>query len=94
MLRYVAQHAAPNFRLAEVAGVQSEMQLAYAGLHQLCSPMLGKLDALPEPQRSALSVAFGRSDGAAPDRFLVGLATLGLLAETAEQQPLMCLIDR
>jgi len=93
LLRYVAERAAATFRVADVACVESEMELAYAGLHQLCSPMLDVLDTLPEPQRSALRVAFGLSSGKAPDRFLVGLATLSLLAQVAEGQPLMCLID-
>ena len=69
------------------------MELAFAGLHQLCAPMLGRLDLLPKPQRDALAVAFGMRDGQAPDRFLVGLAMLSLLAATAEDQPLVCLID-
>ena len=69
------------------------MQFAFAGLHQLCAPLLDRADALPDPQRSALGVAFGRQGGAAPDRFLVGLATLNLLAEVAEEAPLLCLVD-
>ena len=93
LLRYLAERAAMAFRVAEVAAVESEMELAYAGLHQLCAPMSDEFDALPEPQRLALSVAFGLSDGKAPDRFLVGLATLSLLAQVAENRPLMCLID-
>ena len=93
LLRHLAQRADADFRVAEIAGVESEVELAYAGLHQLCSPMLDHLGALPDPQKSALSVAFGLSDGNAPDRFLVGLATLSLLAETAEKRPLVCLID-
>ena len=93
LLHYIARRAASDFRIAEIAGVESEMELAYAGLHQFCLPMLSRLGALPEPQQSAIGVAFGMSGGPAPDRFLVGLATLGLLAETAEKQPLMCLVD-
>ena len=69
------------------------MELAFAGLHQLCVPMLGRLDRLPRPQRDALAVAFGMQEGHAPDRFLVGLAVLSLLAATAEDQPLACLVD-
>ena len=69
------------------------MELAYSGLHQLCAPMLDRLDRLPVPQRDALATVFGRSSGPAPDRFLVGLATLTLLAEVAEQQPLLCVVD-
>ena len=71
----------------------AETQFAFAGLHQLCAPLLDRADALPDPQRSALGVAFGRQGGAAPDRFLVGLATLNLLAEVAEEAPLLCLVD-
>jgi DNA-binding CsgD family transcriptional regulator len=69
------------------------MELAFAALQQLCAPMLDKLGALPDPQRDALGVAFGLNTGVAPDRFLVGLAALGLLSEVAEQQPLLCVID-
>ena len=79
--------------LARVAGVESEMELAFAALQQLCAPMLDKLVGLPDPQRDALGVAFGPNPGAAPDRFLVGLAALSLLSEAAEQQPLLCVID-
>jgi len=73
--------------------VQSEMELAFAGLHQLCAPMLDRLDRLPGPQREALRTAFGLSAGPPPDRFLVGLAVLGLLSEMAEQRPLLCAVD-
>jgi DNA-binding CsgD family transcriptional regulator len=79
--------------LARVAGIESEMELAFAALQQLCAPMLDKLAGLPDPQRAALGVAFGLETGAAPDRFLVGLAALSLLSEVAEQQPLLCVID-
>jgi predicted ATP-dependent serine protease len=79
--------------LARVAGVESEMELAFAALQQLCAPMLDKLAGLPDPQRAALGVAFGLNTGAAPDRFLLGLAALNLLSEAAEQQPLLCVID-
>src|SRR5262249_40136626 len=68
-------------------------ELAYAALHQLCSPMLEDLDALPEPQQAALRIAFGLSYGPPPDQFLVGLATLTLVAQYAEERPLTCLID-
>jgi DNA-binding CsgD family transcriptional regulator len=85
--------AASGFRVESSIGVAAETQFAFAGLHQLCAPLLDRADALPDPQRSALGVAFGRRDGAAPDRFLVGLATLNLLAEVAEKAPLLCLID-
>ena len=93
LLRYLADSSAADFRLVEIAGVESEMELAYAGLHQLCLPMLDHLDSLPDPQQSALSVSFGLTAGTAPGRFFVGLATLSLLAEMAEAQPLMCLVD-
>ena len=69
------------------------MELAYNGLHQLCAPMLDRLDRLPPPQRTALATVFGLSEGPAPDRFLVGLATLTLFADVAEQQPLVCIVD-
>src|SRR5580704_13356476 len=80
-------------RIARIAGVESEMELAFAGLHALCAPMLGRLGHLPVPQRDALSTAFGMSAGPPPDRFLVGLAVLSLLAAAAEEQPLVCIID-
>lgn len=92
LLEYVAVQAL-GCRLVRGGGVQSEMELAYAGLHQLCVPMLDRLDRLPEPQRAALRTAFGISAGPAPDRFMVGLAVLGLLSDVAERQPLMCLVD-
>lgn len=79
--------------VARATGVQSEMELAFAGLHQLCAPMLDRTERLPMPQREALRTAFGFSAGPAPDRFLVGLAMLGLLSEVAEDQPLLCVID-
>jgi DNA-binding CsgD family transcriptional regulator/tetratricopeptide (TPR) repeat protein len=82
-----------GWHVARAVGMESEMELAYAGLHQLCAPMLDHLDRLPAPQREALATVFGRSVGAAPDRFLVGLATLTLFAEVAEQQPLVCIVD-
>ena len=85
--------SAAGCRIARVAGVESQMELAFAGLHQLCAPMLAHLDRLPGPQRDALAVAFGLSTGSAPDRFLVGLAVLSLLAEVAEDQPLVCVVD-
>jgi predicted ATPase len=80
-------------RVARAAGVQSEMELAFAALHQLCAPMLDQLERLPRPQRQALSKAFGLSSGTPPDRFLVGLAVLGLFARVAEERPLACLVD-
>jgi DNA-binding NarL/FixJ family response regulator len=92
LLRYCARQAS-GFRVARIAGVESEMELPFAGLHQLCAPVLGRLGALPEPQQVALGVALGLSSGPAPDRFLVGLAALGLLAEVAAERPLLCLVD-
>src|SRR5215471_13370933 len=85
--------AAAGMRVARVAGVESEMELAYAALQQLCAPMLEGLERLPDPQRDALGVVFGLRAGEAPDRFLVGLAALSLLAEAAQKQPLLCVID-
>ncbi|WP_438872432.1 ATP-binding protein [Paractinoplanes maris] len=82
-----------GFRVESSTGVESETQFAFAGLHQLCEPLLDRKNALPEPQQTALGVAFGRQGGAAPDHFLVGLATLNLLAEVAEEGPLLCLVD-
>ncbi|HEY2437310.1 MAG TPA: AAA family ATPase, partial [Solirubrobacteraceae bacterium] len=82
-----------GFRVLRAVGVQSEMELAFAALQQLCGPLLGLLERLPAPQRGALVVAFGLRAGDAPDRFLVGLAVLSLLSEAAEEQPLVCLVD-
>jgi DNA-binding CsgD family transcriptional regulator len=92
LLRYLSQRVA-GWRVATAVGVESEMELAYSGLHQLCGPLLDHLDRLPGPQREALATVFGLGVGAAPDRFLVGLATLSLLADAAEQQPLVCIVD-
>ncbi|HEV2815289.1 MAG TPA: AAA family ATPase [Solirubrobacteraceae bacterium] len=84
---------ADRVRVARIAGVESEMELPFAALHQLCAPVLDRLDALPEPQRIALRVALGLASGAAPDRFLVALAALSLLAEVAAERPLLCVVD-
>jgi DNA-binding CsgD family transcriptional regulator len=92
LLDYVAEQA-KQCQVARAGGVESEMELAYAALHQLCGPMLGRIDRLPAPQREALSTAFGLSTGPAPDRLLVGLAVLSMLSDTAEAQPLVCLVD-
>ena len=92
LLEYLRE-AASGCRVVRVAGLQFEMELAFAALHQLCASMLDRLPVLPEPQRDALGTVFGIRAGPAPDRFLVGLAVLSLLAETAEAQPLVCLID-
>jgi DNA-binding CsgD family transcriptional regulator len=92
LLEYLSQQAS-GCRLARAAGVQSEMELPFAGLHQLCAPMLDNLPHLPRPQREVLRTAFGISAGSAPDRFLIGLAVLSLLSDAAEQQPLVCVVD-
>src|SRR5579871_6745567 len=92
LLEYAAG-AAADMRVARAAGVESEMELAFAGLHQPCAPLLDLLERLPAPQRDALGIAFGLREGAAPDRFLVGLAVLTLLSEAAEERPLLCLVD-
>jgi DNA-binding CsgD family transcriptional regulator len=84
---------AQGCQVARTAGVQSEMEFAFAGLHQLLTPMLGRLKALPAPQQEALRTVFGISAGPPPDRFLVALAVLSLLSEVAAEQPLVCLID-
>jgi DNA-binding CsgD family transcriptional regulator len=92
LLAYAAD-TAPDFQVARAEGVESEMELPFAALQQLCGRMLDRLDQLPAPQRDALGVAFGLRAGSAPDRFLVGLAVLGLLSDVATSQPLLCLID-
>ena len=92
LLGYLADRAS-RCRVLPVVGVQSEMELAFAGLHQLCAPLLDRLRELPGPQQDALRAAFGMSAGPAPERFLVGLASLGLLAEAATEQPVVCLAD-
>ncbi len=85
--------SAAGFGVIRAVGVESEMELAFAALQQLCAPMLDRLDRLPAPQRDALGVAFGLRAGDAPDRFLVGLAVLSLLSEAAEERPLVCVVD-
>ncbi|HEY2127633.1 MAG TPA: AAA family ATPase [Streptosporangiaceae bacterium] len=92
LLEYLAARAA-GCRVLRVSGVESEMELAFAGLHQLCAPLLDRLGVLPGPQREALRTAFGMNAGPAPDRFLVGLAVLGLLAGAAVERPVVCLVD-
>jgi DNA-binding CsgD family transcriptional regulator len=92
LLEYLAAHAS-GCRVAHAAGVQSEMELAFAGLHQLCAPMLDHIERVPAPQRDALQTAFGMSAGSAPDRFLIGLAVLSLFSDVAEARPLLCLVD-
>ncbi|MEO3748597.1 AAA family ATPase [Plantactinospora sp. B5E13] len=92
LLEYLLDRAA-DCRVVSVAGAQSEMELSFAAVHQLCAPMLDLLASLPEPQRDALCTAFGLRAGPSPDRVLVGLAVLGLLAAAAKDRPLVCVID-
>jgi DNA-binding CsgD family transcriptional regulator len=92
LLRYAARQAS-GYRVVELTGVEAEMELAFAGIHQLCGPMLDRLDGIPPPQRDALTVALAIAVGEAPDRFLVGLAVLSLLAAVAEERPLLCLVE-
>lgn len=82
-----------GFRVETSVGIEAEAQFAFAALHQLCTPLDEHVAALPQPQQAALGVAFGRRSGPAPDRFLVGLAVLHLLAEAAEEHPLLCVVD-
>ena len=88
-----AIESASGFRVARAVGVESEQELPFAALQQLCAPMLERVDRLPEPQRDALWVAFGRAAGDVPDRYLVGLAALSLLSEVALERPLLCVVD-
>src|SRR5947207_5333532 len=92
LLDYVAERAS-GCRMVRVGGVESEMELAFAGLYQLCAPLLDGLDGLPVPQGDALRVAFGLQEGGDPNSFLAALAVLGLLAEVAEGEPLVCIVD-
>ena len=92
LLEY-ALESATDLRVLRAVGVESEMELPFAVLHQLCAPMLDGLNRLPTPQREALSIAFGRTAGPPPDRFLVGLAVLSLLSEIAQECPLLCVVD-
>jgi predicted ATPase len=94
LLDHLAGRAsASGCRVARAVGVQSEMELAFAGVHQLCAPMLSRAERVPVPQRDALWTAFGISTGPPPDRFFVGLAVLSLLSEVAGERPLICVID-
>ena len=92
LLKYAVE-AAPDLRVSRIAGVESEITMEFAGLHQLLVPCLPQLDDLPPPQRGALRVAFGQETGAPPEQFLVGLAALTLLSRAAEAQPLLCIVD-
>jgi hypothetical protein len=84
---------ASGFTVMRASGVESEMELPFAALHQLCAPMLGRIGSLAGPQRRALDVVFGLESGDSPDRFLVALAALSLLADASERQPLLCVVD-
>ena len=84
---------ATNVSVLRAVGVESEMELAFATLHQLCLPLLDRLPHLPEPQREALETVFGIRTVAPPDRFLVGLAVLSLLSDVSGERPLLCLVD-
>lgn len=82
-----------DLRTIALSGAESEMELAFAGLQQLCAPLLGRIDRLPEPQKKALRIALGLREGAAPDRLLVGLAVLTLLGDAAGERPIVCVVD-
>src|SRR6478672_8312971 len=92
LLRYAARQAS-GLRITQLEGVQAEMELPFAGIERLCAPMLDGLEALPEPQQNALGVALGVSSGDAPNGFLVAVALLNLLCATAEERPLLCVMD-
>jgi tetratricopeptide (TPR) repeat protein len=92
LLDYLTQRAADG-RVARVTGVEPEMEMAFAGLHQLCAPFLDRFGHLPDPQRDALRTAFNMQDGDVPDRFAVGMATLSLLSDLARERPLVCVVD-
>jgi DNA-binding CsgD family transcriptional regulator len=92
LLEYAGE-AGREFQVVQTVGVEGEMELPFAALQQLCSPILDRLERLPDPQRAALTVAFGLSAGEAPNPFLIGLAVLGLFSEAAEERPLLCLVD-
>src|SRR5215211_8929556 len=92
LLKYLVESAS-DLTVAQAVGVESEMELAFSSLHQLCGPMLDRLPTLPAPQRQALEVVFGRSSGAGPDRFLAGLGVLSLMSEVGDERPLLCVVD-
>src|SRR5271168_2177184 len=85
--------SASDMLVVRACGVESEMELAFAALHQVCAPQLHRVERLPAPQRQALEIIFGLSDGPAPDRFFVGVAVLGLLSGAADEHPFLCVID-
>src|SRR5919112_82612 len=92
LLEYLIASAS-DLTVVRAVGVQSDVELGFAGLHQLCAPLLDQLPELPDPQRQAMEIVFGQSAGPAPDRFFVGLAVLGLFAAAADQRPLLCVVD-
>ncbi len=92
MLEHVVE-VAGDFRIVRVLGVESELALPLAGLHQLLVPFLARHQSLPLPQQQALRRAFGLAEGPVPERFLVGLAALTLVSEAAVEQPLLIVID-
>ncbi|MEV0136918.1 ATP-binding protein [Dactylosporangium sp. NPDC050688] len=92
LLEYT-EDLATGMRVLRAAGVESEMELAFATLHQLCAPLLDRLHDLPAPQSTALETVFGMREGNPPERFLVALAVLSLLSDAAEGHPLLCMID-
>ena len=93
LLDHVVERAESTFRVERAMGVESEMELPFAGMHQLCASMLDSLDRLPGPQREALRAAFGLHAGGRPDQFLVALAVLSLLSQVADERPLLCVVD-
>src|SRR3954470_12420489 len=92
LLKHLVESAS-DLTVARAVGVESEMELAFSSLHQLCGPMLDRLPRLPAPQRQALEVVFGRTSGAGPDRFLAGLGVLSLMSEVGDERPLLCVVD-
>jgi hypothetical protein len=92
LLKYLVT-AASDLTVVRAVGAESDMELPFASLHQLCGPMLDRLPRLPEPQRQALEIVFGLSAGGAPDRFLAGLGVLTLMSEAADTRPLLCVVD-
>src|ERR1700750_300602 len=92
LLRYAARQAS-GFRIAQVEGLQAEIELSFSGIHRLCTPLFDSIEELPDVQQNALRVALGVSSGETPDKFLVAVSVLNLLAETARKRPLLCLVD-
>jgi predicted ATPase len=93
LLNYLVEHAASDYRVLRATGVQAEMEMAFAGLHQALTPVLDHVKSLPVPQRAALQTVFGITAAPAPDRFMVALAVLNLLSAAAEHRPLLCVVD-